>query len=278
LPNISFRDLAIQKRENDLVAASFGRSFYILDDYSFLREFTEDMLNEEAVLFPLRDADLYMPLGDGRQKSGSLGGQHFVGSNPDFGAQFTYYLKEGQETIASKRKKAESELNKTNKDIDFPGWEELSKEKDEPKEQHWLVIINSQKKVIRKMKVPSGKGLHRVTWNLRAEKIMPIGEWEKPNGNKEGGFLVSPGNYSAQLYRLYDGVSTAVDGPVAFTVSPLFKNSIQPKNNSIKEAFLVKYKAVSTRKSLLEYDYNKLKNNAKAMQVAVICWVTLRKK
>jgi photosystem II stability/assembly factor-like uncharacterized protein len=37
IPTISFRDLAIQRRENDLVAASFGRSFYILDDYSALR-------------------------------------------------------------------------------------------------------------------------------------------------------------------------------------------------------------------------------------------------
>ena len=33
-PTISFRDLTIQKRENDLVAASFGRGFYVLDDYS----------------------------------------------------------------------------------------------------------------------------------------------------------------------------------------------------------------------------------------------------
>ena len=38
VPTISFRDLAIQKRENDLVGASFGRGFYVFDDYSFLRE------------------------------------------------------------------------------------------------------------------------------------------------------------------------------------------------------------------------------------------------
>ena len=61
LPTISFRDLAIQKRENDLVAASFGRSFYILDDYSFLREVDQDLLEEEAKLFPLRAADLFLP-------------------------------------------------------------------------------------------------------------------------------------------------------------------------------------------------------------------------
>ena len=34
LPTIAVRDLAIQERENDLVLATFGRGFYVLDDYS----------------------------------------------------------------------------------------------------------------------------------------------------------------------------------------------------------------------------------------------------
>ncbi len=37
VPTVAFRDLEIQRRENDLVAASFGRGFFILDDYSPLR-------------------------------------------------------------------------------------------------------------------------------------------------------------------------------------------------------------------------------------------------
>ena len=32
--------MAVQKRENDLVLATFGRGFYVLDDYSPLREIT----------------------------------------------------------------------------------------------------------------------------------------------------------------------------------------------------------------------------------------------
>ncbi len=47
MPNIPVRDLAIQKRENDLVAATFGRSFYILDDYSSLRS-AQRMLHNQA--------------------------------------------------------------------------------------------------------------------------------------------------------------------------------------------------------------------------------------
>ena len=57
--------MAIQRRENDLVLATFGRGFYILDDYSALREITPQALAEEARLFPLRDAYLFNPLGPG---------------------------------------------------------------------------------------------------------------------------------------------------------------------------------------------------------------------
>jgi photosystem II stability/assembly factor-like uncharacterized protein len=60
-PNIPFRDLAIQKRENDLVGATFGRSFYILDDYSPLRSVTEDMLKNDTVFFPVRKTHWYVP-------------------------------------------------------------------------------------------------------------------------------------------------------------------------------------------------------------------------
>jgi photosystem II stability/assembly factor-like uncharacterized protein len=60
-PTISFRDLAIQKRENDLIGASFGRGFYVYDDYSALREVSESQLQEEATLFPVRKAWWYNP-------------------------------------------------------------------------------------------------------------------------------------------------------------------------------------------------------------------------
>ena len=43
---ISVRDLAIQKRENDLVLATFGRGFYVLDDYSPLRKLNKSNSKE----------------------------------------------------------------------------------------------------------------------------------------------------------------------------------------------------------------------------------------
>ncbi len=70
MPPAQVRDMTVQKRENDLVLATFGRGFYVLDDYSALRDITPATLNEEARLFPLRDALLFNLLGlaPGRQR------------------------------------------------------------------------------------------------------------------------------------------------------------------------------------------------------------------
>ena len=44
LPTIAVKDIEIQERENDLVLATFGRSFYVLDDYSSLRSLSSNIL------------------------------------------------------------------------------------------------------------------------------------------------------------------------------------------------------------------------------------------
>ena len=95
LPNISVRDLAIQKRENDLVVGTFGRGIYILDDYSSLRSFDPNNENIEAQLFTPRAGLWYMQrriLG-GRKKA-AQGDNYFVADNPPYGVEFTYFLKD----------------------------------------------------------------------------------------------------------------------------------------------------------------------------------------
>ncbi|WP_246070063.1 WD40/YVTN/BNR-like repeat-containing protein [Mangrovivirga cuniculi] len=112
LPTISFRDLAIQRRENDLVGASFGRGFFVLDDYTMLRDVSQSSLEEEAVLFPTRKAWWYVPrsvLGFNEEK-GSMGAAHYTAPNPEFGAVFTYYLKDEYKTKEEKRQEAEKKL------------------------------------------------------------------------------------------------------------------------------------------------------------------------
>tara|TARA_Y100000589_G_scaffold332039_1_gene388740 strand:+ start:9193 stop:12573 length:3381 start_codon:yes stop_codon:yes gene_type:complete len=104
LPTIPVRDLVIQKRENDLVLATFGRSFYVLDDYSPLREINDESINNEAILFKPRKALQYNQMYGG---SGSSGGATYKAKNPPYGAVFSYYLKEGHTSKRAKRQKAE---------------------------------------------------------------------------------------------------------------------------------------------------------------------------
>ena len=59
-PTIAFRDIKLHRRDDDLVGATFGRGFYILDDYSPLRQVDDEMLAAEATLFPVREADWYL--------------------------------------------------------------------------------------------------------------------------------------------------------------------------------------------------------------------------
>ena len=82
LPTISVRDVDIQRRENDLVFATFGRGFYIVDDYSPLQIVTVDDLGEDAHVFPIKDALFYIPSRKGR---GSQGASYWTASNPPFG-------------------------------------------------------------------------------------------------------------------------------------------------------------------------------------------------
>ena len=96
MPTIQVRDMAVQKRENDLVLGTFGRGFYVLDDYSALREISPQTLAEDARLFPLRDAYLFSPTGLAPAGTAGLGPMagNWTAPNPPFGAVFTYNVKQ----------------------------------------------------------------------------------------------------------------------------------------------------------------------------------------
>src|SRR5206468_11951459 len=87
VPTIAVREIAIQKRENDLVLGTFGRGIYIVDDYSPLRAPVPDRATNRATLYPVRDAVLYVPtLQYGMPGNGFQGETFYSGQNPPFGA------------------------------------------------------------------------------------------------------------------------------------------------------------------------------------------------
>ena len=236
LPVISFRDLAIQKRENDLVAASFGRGIFILDDYSPLRQINSQLLEKPAAILNTRPALWYIPrrvLGSDRKAS--MGDAYYVADNPPFGAVFTYYLKDDILSAQQTRQRAEKAALKDEKDIPFPGWEAVEAERRSAEPLVWLVITNAEGQFINRVKGNSTKGLHRTAWDLglpsktamRAEQ----GDWE-PRGP-----MAAPGKYYVSLYRQQDGLFEMLAGPEPFEVVPLNLNSLKGASPDVVVAF-----------------------------------------
>ncbi|MHB8054025.1 MAG: WD40/YVTN/BNR-like repeat-containing protein [Candidatus Aminicenantales bacterium] len=236
LPTISFRDIEIQERENDLVGASFGRGFFVLDDYSPLRLIDEAALSKPAEIFPIRKALSYLPKRpiDSSGK-GCLGETFFLAPNPPFGAVFTYYLKEGLKPAAEARRDEEAKLRKEGKAVTFAGWDALRKEENEEKPEIILTVAAEDGSVVRRLSVPAGAGLHRVAWNLRYPAVDPTQlesaareMWEyEPTGP-----LAVPGTYTVSLAKKIDGGLTPLVGPQTFAVESLGLASLPEKDKA----------------------------------------------
>lgn len=231
MPTIPIRDITVQRRENDLVAGSFGRGIFILDDITPLRNFNPSMNNQEATLFPVKTAHWY------RQSSrvGSQGGAEWIAKNPPFGANFTYYMPNKLKSIKDIRKAKEKKGN-----AQFPGWDALEAESRQDGPAIMLVIKDENGQVVNTVKGTNKKGFNRVSWSLnypskRGERL------QSPRGGRRGfggfGPMVTPGTYTVTLVKQMDGAQTVLQGPESFTVVPLFEGSLPRKPYRDMETF-----------------------------------------
>ncbi len=233
-PTISFRDLAIQRREGDLVGATFGRGFWVLDDYSPLREVNEKALKEPALLFKPRKALWYIErqnMASRREKKASQGNGYYAADNPPFGAALTYYLKEDLTTRNRTRRSQESERAKQGKDTPFAGWDEIDAEKRERPPAIILTVRDADGTIVRRLYGPTTKGIHRVTWDLRLPAEEAIGlkpSYAYATPKKPEGFLVGPGRYTVSLSKREAGKTVELAGPVELDVVPLRKGGALP--------------------------------------------------
>ncbi|MFQ3581905.1 glycosyl hydrolase [Chloracidobacterium validum] len=217
LPTIAVRDIAIQTREHDLVIATFGRGFYVLDDYRALRMATEAMLQQPAQTFPVRDAHLYVeaePFGGG--KRGFQGDALYVADNPPFGAVLTYYLKESPKTKKQRRQEAEKKGA-----APYPTRDDLRAEAEEEAPETFAVVLDDKGGVVRRVTAPHATGFNRVAWDLRAPAPQlppPSRDEDNPFARRPAGWFVPPGTYTMTLYQRVDGVTTQLGTPQSFQV------------------------------------------------------------
>lgn len=232
-PTISFRDITIQRDHEDLVAASFGRGFFILDDYSPLRQVNSETLDEDGVLFPVRNALWYIP----NNRVDSQGDNDYVAENPPFGAVFTYYLKEDHLSKEAERRQRERELDE-GEDVPFPGWDALDEEiaSEDPHVQ--ITIKDNIGNVVNRVQGPASKGFHRVNWELRyaSMDLVDIGE-TGGGGWFSDSFPVIPGSYTATLSLVDDGETRDFTEPVVFRVVPLREGTLERRPDRVRETF-----------------------------------------
>jgi photosystem II stability/assembly factor-like uncharacterized protein len=227
LPTIAVRDIAIQPREHDLVIATFGRGFYVLDDYRPLQQITPEVLAGNAV-FPVRQAWMVVPsLPYGLRGKGFLGESFYAAPNPPFGAVFTYYLKDALQTTREARLAREKALAKDGGAVAYPPWDALRAEDREEPPAVVLTVTDEAGNVVRRLTGPTGAGFHRVAWDLRYPPADPATvepftfSDEDLFSTPPIGPLAAPGTFTVSVATRVDGRLTPVGGPQAFQALPL---------------------------------------------------------
>lgn len=174
-------DLVVHPREHDLVIATFGRSFWILDDIRPLETMAEmgvdNVLAKAMHLFPVGDAYMWNIGESIGYRQGKIGDALYNGENRPYGAIINYYLSEVAEEAAA-------------------GLDGMVK----------LELIDAGGEVVRHLYEKPKKGLQRIVWELDRDGVRsparPKPEEARP---PRGGAPVLPGEYTVRIS--YNGQS-----------------------------------------------------------------------
>ncbi|WNJ18223.1 VPS10 domain-containing protein [Pontibacter sp. G13] len=243
LPTIAIRDIAIQKRENDLVLASFGRGFYVLDDYSPLRQVSEQTLTKQAHLFPIKDALMYVesrPLG--LRGKGFQGDNYYAAENPPVGAVFTLYLNDAPKSLKDQRSARERELEESGESVSYPTLDEMRAEDREESSYLLFTITDTEGKVVNRVKAPMKKGLQRVVWNGHYPATTPVKLNDRgpmsPFSERSTGPRANPGDYQVSVAQVINGRIQELVGAQPFKLIKLENTTLPAENTEESLAFL----------------------------------------
>jgi photosystem II stability/assembly factor-like uncharacterized protein len=277
LPTIAIRDIAIQTREDDLVLASFGRGFYVLDDFSSLRSISSEM-KKDAALFSVRDPWLYvesLPLG--LPGKAFLGDSYYQGENLGPVAMFTYYIDDAPKSYKDLRQ----EMEKKSDHNAYPSYQELKDERMEIAPYLIFTMTNSDGEIVRKITTKPSKGLNRITWDLRYGHDDPISlrapSFYNPFAGKSEGPLVAPGNYTVSMSIYEKGNFTSLGEEVSFEVKALNMAVLAASDRDAKLDFQRKVTLLSGEVSAVQRRISELDNQLRHVEKAILLTETEQK-
>lgn len=238
LPTACVRDMAIQDREDDLVLATFGRGFYVLDDISPLRQLTAEALAEPVHFFDTRDGLVYLPANPlGYGGVGFMGASFYTAPNPEIGATLVFNVNEAPKTRKAKRKEEEKKKQDQGADIPYPSAEAIRLEDQEEAPYFLLSIANANGREIRRITLAASSGLHKVTWDGRLGSVANNNTNGSPMTNANEANLALPGTYTATLWQSVDGKLTKISEPHTFMLRALHTNTLLAPNMEELQAF-----------------------------------------
>jgi hypothetical protein len=211
LPITPVHDLVV--KNDDLVLATHGRAFWILDDVSPLRQFVDSVAGE--------DMHLYQPATAYRVHTGEAPARVvFAGKNPPDGAVIYFYLKQ-----APKQEVKKDEVKIEILDAAGNVIRKYSSSRAEPLDEP---LDPDDKKPEKQIKLEDG--LNRFVWDLhyeQANRVPGYFLWEYNDGAK--GPLALPGNYQVRLTLAANGSTANGSTANGKSVTAPFEVKIDPR-------------------------------------------------
>lgn len=223
IPTIAVKDIAIQERENDLVLATFGRGFYILDNYAPMREIENDFEEKEAHIFDIKDAKMYVQT----YSRGNQGSTYYFAENPKYGATIRYYLNDVPKSSKESRKEQEKKLFEDGAFIPQPSWRDVELEDLEEAVHLIFTIYDSQDEPVRTLKAKALKGIGEIIWDLRYPSPRPnITDHFNPASESKSGWPVMPGEYKVSMHLWNNDTLNELVADKSFKVEKLFEDAM----------------------------------------------------
>ena len=171
-PTCPVYDLAIQPRESDLVIATHGRSLYVIDDISPLRQLSDEITRKKLYLFKVPDASQFQ---QGRMSNYmNPGDAAFAGENKPSGAAITYFLIPSEKKPEPAEKAPQAGPEAGAETAGRPG----GRARGGPAAGRvTITILDTNGKFVSQFTGPDNKGLNRAYWNFR--------ETEEPTGSEQ---------------------------------------------------------------------------------------------